>query len=227
MLSRWRKQTNVVSRAPHCSGMARHRGLKGLLGPERCVAGMSPARSPQREKDAPAFPRRVRAKTQSPASHPGSSHHTTNSLTPESPRGREGRVKDPTSLHREKKTRGDRSPRPGAHTSPPPTSQFPGPPSQPCDCPSPTCPAQRVQDGNTAIPGRQTLGLQGGVLAGRAQTRAGAPTPPQRGISRHPTLGRVDRQGQSGARPGSGHHGKTCRHLWTEGLPLPLPGQPH
>ena len=183
--------------------------------------------NPQREKDVPAFPRIVGAKTQSPASHPGSSHHTTNSLTPESPRGREGRVKDPTSLHRERKRPEETGPQArGSHLT---TSHLSAPrPSKPAlRLPKPHLPRPESPGWEHCHPRRQTLGLQGGVLAGRAQTRAGAPTPPQRGISRHLTWGRVDRQGQSGARPGSGHHGKTCRHLWTEGLPLPLPGQPH
>lgn len=119
----------------------------------------------------------------------------------------------PASTEREKDKRRPGAPSLGAHTSPPPTS---------LDSPSPTCPAQGFQSGNDCHPRETGSGSPGRGL-GRAQTHAGPPRPPQRCINHHPTRGRADRQGQSGARPGSGRHGKTCQHLWTELLPPASP----
>ena len=78
-------------------------------------------------------------------------------------------------------------------------------------------PCLPVPEWNDSHPRETDSGSPGWGL-GRAQTQAGPPTPPQRGVSHHPRWGRADRRGPSGARPRSGHHGKTCWHLWTERL---------
>lgn len=183
MLSQWRKQTNVVSRAPHCSGMAGHQGLRGLLGPELCVAGVSPACSPQREKDVPAFPGESGPKLSLRLSPPGSSHHTTNSLTPESPRGREGRVKDPTSLHRERESPEEtRSPRPGAHTHHPPPLSSPALQASPATARAPAAPPRESRTGTLpSQKDRLWVSRAGSWQAGPRHVQG--PPPHPRGVS--------------------------------------------
>lgn len=87
---------------------------------------------------------------------------------------------------------------------------------------APRAPPRDSRVGMTAILERQALGLQGGVLAGPRHTQ-GPPGHPRGVSTTTPRRGRADRQGQSGARPGSGRHGKTCQHLWTELLPPASP----
>ena len=145
--------------------------------------------NPQREKDVPAFPRIVGAKTQSPASHPGSSHHTTNSLTPESPRGREGRVKDPTSLHRERKRPEETGPQArGSHLT---TSHLSAPrPSKPAlRLPKPHLPRPESPGWEHCHPRKTDSGSPGRGLGRQGPDTCRGPHPTPEGYQPPPHMG--------------------------------------
>lgn len=167
----------------------------------------------ERAKDIPGSPSRFGAKAQFPdfPSWLFPSHHKL--FDPLShPNTEKKRVKDPTSWYKEK----DKG-RPGpqdleVRASPPPLLYSAVQScSQAWDPGAPPAPPRDPTMEMTAVFGNQTLGLQGGVLAGPRHVRGPHPTP--EGYQPPSHMGRADKQGQSGARPRSGHHGKTCWHL--------------
>lgn len=167
----------------------------------------------ERAKDIPVSPNRFGAKAQFPdfPSRLFPSHHKL--FDPLShPDTEKKRVKDPTRWYKDKGRPGPQGL--GVRASPPPLlysalqscSQAwdPGAPSAP-----PRDPTMEM----TAVFGKQTLGLQGGVLAGPRHVRGPHPTPPQRVTSHHPTWGEQTNRSRVAPGPGlatTGRPAGTC-----------------